>query len=303
MRVYRSNKAKDKIMNTYNQLMEMWQIPYEDIWIDNQFGRTHIVTCGNSSGEPLFLFHGVGDNSALMWIYNAKELGKYYKLYAIDTIGGPGKSIPGKGYNKSFDDIDWIDSLLNSLGLNKVHMAGTSHGGYLVMYYLLKRPERVIKAIGMASSISVDNGKPMYTMMKIFLPEALFPTKGNAQKLIKKLSGKHYQVFTENTVIMEHYASLLKGFNNMAMGYHKVVPFTKEEVGIIGERIYLLLGKEDPFEKLGGETAVINSNLNAMFFEEAGHGINHEEANEINRMIIKILNREVEDIRNYVAKS
>lgn len=302
MRIYRSSKAKVKIMNTYDKLMEMWQIPYEDLWIDNYFGRTHIITCGNKSGEPLVLFHGVGDDSALMWVYNAKELGKHYRIYAIDTIGGPGKSIPGEGYNKSFDDIAWIDSLLDNLGLEKVHMAGTSHGGYLVMYYLLMRPVRVMKAIGMASAVSGNkNSNTMLVMMKIFLPEALFPTKANALKLIKKLSGKHYQAFTENAVIMEHFVCLLKGYNNMAMGYHKVRPFTKEEVNQIRERVYLFLGKEDPFEKLGGEAAVKSNDMNAMFFEEAGHGINHEEAEKINQMIIKILNQEVEDIRNYIT--
>jgi pimeloyl-ACP methyl ester carboxylesterase len=299
MKVYKSKKAKANILRSYDQLIELWGVSYEDIWIENDYGKTHIITCGNKSGEPLVLFHGVGDNSALMWIYNAKALGQHYRLYAIDTMGGPGKSEPGIGYNKSFHDIDWIDSILNGLGLDKVHIAGTSHGGYLVMYYLLKRPERVMKAIGMASAISNDNRNPMYTMMKIFLPEALFPTKGNVLKLIKKLSGEHHQVFTENPVIMEHYASLLKGFNNMAMAYHKVVPFTKEEVSKIGEGIYLLLGRRDPFEKLGGEEAVKSRKLNAMFFEEAGHGINHEEASEINRIIIKILKGEVEDIRNY----
>jgi len=299
MKVYKSNKAKANIFRSYDQLMDMWEIAYEDIWIENHYGRTHIITCGNQSGEPLVLFHGVGDDSALMWIYNAKVLGQHYRLYAIDTIGGPGKSVPGKAYNKSFDDVDWIDSILNGLGLDKVHMAGTSHGGYLVMYYLLKRPERVMKAIGMASAISDDNRNPMYTMMKIFLPEALLPTKRNVLKLIKKLSGEHHQVFTENPVIMEHYGSLLKGFNNMAMGYHKVMPFTEKEIDIISKNIYLLLGSRDPFEKLGGEAAVKRRRLNAMFFEEAGHGINHEEASEVNRMMIRILKGEIEDIRNY----
>jgi hypothetical protein len=77
------------------------------------------------------------------------------------------------------------------------------------------------------------------------------------------------------------------------------MPFTEKEIDIISNNIYLLLGSRDPFEKLGREAAVKRRRLNAMFFEEAGHGINHEEASEVNRMIIRILKGEIEDIRNY----
>jgi hypothetical protein len=35
----------------------------------------------------------------------------------------------------------------------------------------------------------------MKNMMKIFLPEALFPTKRNVRKLLVKLSGDHVEVF------------------------------------------------------------------------------------------------------------
>lgn len=63
----------------------------------------------------MILFHGVGDDSALMWVYNAKRLGERYKLYAIDTMGGPGKSVPNENYNKDFDDIKCIDEVLNGL--------------------------------------------------------------------------------------------------------------------------------------------------------------------------------------------
>lgn len=40
------------------------------------------------------------------------------------------------------------------------------------------RPEKVIKAVCMSGSISEDgDSHPMKTMMKVFLPEALFPTR------------------------------------------------------------------------------------------------------------------------------
>lgn len=294
MKVYRNKKVQKEIIRTYDKLLTLWEVAEEELDVETTYGTTHVVTCGDKKNLPLVLFHGVGDDSALMWIYNAKSLSQYYCLYAIDTIGGPGKSNPGELYNKKFDDVDWIDQVLNQLGLSKVFMAGVSHGGYLVQMYSVCRPERVLKGISISGALSVgENGSPMATMMKIFLPEALFPTPKNVKKLIRKLCGENYAVFTENADIMEHYTYLLKGFNNMAMGYHKVKTFSKEEISVVRDKVAFLVGLEDPFEKLGGENALREYQMQVTFYENAGHGLNHEKADEINAKIVQILGNTV----------
>ena len=163
-------------------------------------------------------------------------------------------------------------------------------GGYLVQIYTLIHPERVMKAISISGTVPVGGKKnSMAAMMKIFLPEALFPTDRNVTKLLRKLSGENYAVFTENREIMAHYKSLLKGFNNMAMGYHKLHAFTPEDVGRIRDKVTYLVGTEDPFEKIGGRDVLVQNRMNAVFYEKAGHGLNHEQAEEINRKMIAIL--------------
>lgn len=289
MRVYRSRKMQQEIIRTYNKLVKQWGIAVEEIDIATPYGMTHIIACGNKNNPPLILFHGVGDDAALMWIYNAKYLSQYYRVYAVDTIGGPGKSVPGELYNKDFNDVLWIDKILEGLSVERAFFAGVSHGGYLVQAYALSRQERVIKGISIAGALSVGNSKsPMVTMMKIFLPEALIPTEKNVKKLIEKLCGENSAVFTENSDIMEHYTYLLKGFHNMAMGYHKVHTFTEEEVNIVRGKVEFLVGLEDPFEKLGGADAIQENHMSVTFYENAGHGLNHEKADEINRKMVEI---------------
>lgn len=290
MKVYRTKKMQREIIRTYNKLLEQWNVETEEINITTEYGTTHIVACGKKENPPLILFHGVGDDSALMWIYNAKYLSQIYRVYAVDTIGGPGKSVPGAGYNKDFDDVLWIDGILDKLSIEKAFFAGVSHGGYLVQIYTLSRPERVKKGISISGALSVKReGERVPAMIKIFLPEALFPTKKNVKKLIEKLCGENVAVFMENSDIMEHYTYLLKGFNNMSMGYHKVRTFNEEEVDIIREKVEFLVGLEDPFEKLGGEDALRRNHMKVTFYENAGHGLNHERAEEINAKIVEIL--------------
>lgn len=300
MNQYRSKRAGKNIIATYNQLLKEWGIPVEEMNLNTSFGVTHVITAGKETSAPLILFHGVGDDAALMWIYNAKALAKHYKIYAIDTIGGPGKSTMGEGYSQSYDDVVWIEEIMANLHLSKVSFAGVSHGGYLVQLFTLKRKDAVEKAICISSSVPCGKeGGSMKTMMKIFLPEALFPTRKNTLKLIRKLSGSNSEALTNNELFMEHNRWLLRGFNNMAMRYHKVHPFTDEEIAAIKDHVFYLVGEQDLFEQLGGKNALIEHDMNAHFYPDAGHGLNHENADEINEMMITIMDGKIHNIRNY----
>ena len=117
MKKYRSEKSGRAILETYDRVLASWQCGTKERDVETEYGTTHVIECGAEEAPALVLFHGVGDDSALMWIYNAPELGKHFHLYAIDTMGGPGKSVPNENYNKEFDDVRWIDGVLDALGI------------------------------------------------------------------------------------------------------------------------------------------------------------------------------------------
>ncbi len=291
MKVYKSKKAQARILDTYDRLLAAWGTELVEKDVATDYGTTHVIVCGPQDKPPLVLFHGVGDDSALMWLYNARTLAAHFRLYAVDTLGGPGKSRPNERYGKAFDDALWIDQLLSGLALDRMYMAGVSHGAYLVQYYGLCRPDRVMRMVCMSGSVPVGDSGPMRNMLKIFLPEALFPTRRNTVRLLRKLSGKNYGVFTENPLVMEHYRALLGGFNNMAMRWHRVVRFTDSQVDSIREKALFLMGEADPFALLGGKDMLLQYKMNARFFPEVGHGINHEMADEINDILIGYLSQ------------
>ena len=286
VKIYRSAKAEKRILETYDQLLDQWGVAFEEHQITTQYGKTQVIICGDVHLPPLVLFHGVGDDSALMWIYNARQLSQHYRLFAVDTIGGPGKSVPSAAYNQQFEDLVWIDELLDGLALGRVFMAGVSNGGYLVQYYGANRPERVSKIIALASSVPVETGHVMMTMMKIFLPEALFPTDKNVARLLRKLSGDHSLVFTENPLLLAHFQALMRGFNNMAMSYHKIKSLDPAAIDSLRARTLYLVGNQDPFARMGGKAMLEKYQMNARFFDGVGHGINHEIAAEINAIMI-----------------
>lgn len=288
MKIYRSPKAQINILSTYDRLLEEWGTGIQPVDVATRYGSTHVNVFGKPEGRPVVLFHGVGDDSALMWIYNAAPLAEHFRLYAVDTLGGPGKSVPNANYDKSFDDAVWIDEMLDGLGLQEVSIAGVSHGGYLAQYYTLFRPDRVRKAAALAAGVAEEAaGSPMKTMMRIFLPEALFPTPKNITKLLVKLSGKNSAAFTNNPLILEHFTYLLRGYSNMAMAYHKVSGFSDKQIDSIRDKVYFLMGEADPFSLLGAKASLEKHKMNGRFYKEVGHGINHEIADEINQELIR----------------
>lgn len=290
MKVYRNARSKAQILSTYDALVVAWGIHTEEMDIATAYGTTHVIACGEKSLPPLILFHGVADDAALMWLYNAKGLAAHFRLYAIDTMGGPGKSCPNAGYNEQFDDVRWIDEVLAGLEVpDTVCTAGVSNGAYLAQLYALHRPERVRRAVCMAASVPTEDFGSMKTMMKIFLPEALFPTRGNAVKLLEKLCGKNKSAFTGNPLLLAHFHALLKGYNNMAMRHHKLIPFTGAQIDAIRPKCLYLVGEEDPFAKLGDKEALTRHGMNAVFCPGVGHGINHEIPEEINGQIVAYL--------------
>ena len=290
---YKNAKAGRMILESYDALLKLWGADIKEFDIPGRYGTTHVIETVNQNMPPLVLFHGVGDDAALMWIYNAKELGQHFHVFAVDTIGGPGKSVPGDGYNKTFDDEIWISELLDKLGLDKVFMAGVSNGAYLTQMYTIKNPARVSRAVSMAGVPVKTSGNSkkaaMKAMMKVFLPEALFPSDKNVMKLIRKMTGSNYTAFTNNETVFRHFKQLMTGFKRSAMLNHKVIGFSEEEIFSLKDKLLCIVGRKDPFIMLGGaelEEALKQYPLQVIFMDDAGHGINHEKAAEVNKLIV-----------------
>jgi pimeloyl-ACP methyl ester carboxylesterase len=132
-------------MAIYEAALSLWPIPYESLDVVTGFGTTHINAAGPKDAPPLILLPGFGSNST-MWFPNVGELSKNHRVYAVDTIGQPGRSIPSHSLLAS-NCNDWITEVLNELGIKKTAVAGISLGGWLSMNFAFHCPERVSRAI------------------------------------------------------------------------------------------------------------------------------------------------------------
>ena len=290
-KVFKSGKMEKSILSSYDELLKLWAVDFTEKDIDTEYGVTHCIFAGDSSNPPLLMFHGVGDNSAIMWVLNIKSLSEGFYCIAIDTLGGPGKSIPNENYVKGvFDQVSWISQIIDALLLNKPYMIGVSNGAYMVFNYMTHHIDKVKKAVCLEGGMIISD--PIKTMIKtlaIMFPQILIPTKKNMIAIMKKMTYPESEFFIKHANLIDCLILIMKGHKQSAMFAHKLERYDKEKGMLLSDKLLFLFGdymivnkKEfiDILQKDGFEYKVICG---------AGHGINLEKPDEVNTEIKNFL--------------
>ncbi len=145
--VYKSPEVKTQYMEIYDVKMTDWPVPYEDVFVDTQYGKVHAIVSGPEDAPPMLLLHASAVSS-WSWKFNVEELSKQYRTYAIDLIGDAGKSefTSLKHIMKNGrDQAELYTEITGKLGVEKAYVVGASEGGFIGTNYALYHPERVEK--------------------------------------------------------------------------------------------------------------------------------------------------------------
>jgi pimeloyl-ACP methyl ester carboxylesterase len=130
----------------YANSMKLWPVPYETVEVSSRFGKTHVVTCGPRDGPPLVLLHCFFMSLAV-WAYNVAALSRSFRVYAIDMMGQPGKSVPDQPIRNRGEMAEWLSTTLDGLGIGETDLMGWSYGGFAALNYAMHRPDRVRRLI------------------------------------------------------------------------------------------------------------------------------------------------------------
>jgi len=171
---FKSPKGEAEYRAAYEAMMKYWPVPYETMDIPGYYGCTHLVISGPVGAPALVLLHG-GRASLTMWSPNVADLSRDYRVYAIDIMGQPGKSIPNSTFKRRADLVPWFTELLDALHITKAGLVGQSYGGWFTLNYALHWPERVnkIALLSPAACFLPLNGQHMLRGAPMFF----FPTR------------------------------------------------------------------------------------------------------------------------------
>jgi pimeloyl-ACP methyl ester carboxylesterase len=143
---FKTPKGQAVFLAAYDAMMKLWPVPYEEMEIPGRFGTTHVVISGPKEAPPLVLVHGYDATSA-MWVPNIADFSSGYRVYAVDVMGQPGKSIPTEPIRNAKDYALWLRETLDGLHVDRIFLVGQSYGGWLALNFALAAPERVRKLV------------------------------------------------------------------------------------------------------------------------------------------------------------
>jgi pimeloyl-ACP methyl ester carboxylesterase len=113
-------------------------------YIDVDGRQVHLIELGQ--GPPLVLLHGT--NTSALLLHPLLERLDGVRAIAIDRPG-LGLSDPVELPRERFADaaVQWLDGLLDALGLDETALAGNSMGGTWALWYALAHPDRIRRLV------------------------------------------------------------------------------------------------------------------------------------------------------------
>ena len=166
MTIYKSVTGKKKILKLYDEQLGRLKTVYSDKWISTSFGETHLVETGNLVGIPLLVFHG-GNATTAYNLLACDFLMNDFHIYAVDTIGHPGKSAEVSLSARNYDYGKWAGKVIDALGYESICCFGGSFGAGILAKLMCAAPEKVQRA-GLYVPADIKNASAINSMSMMF---------------------------------------------------------------------------------------------------------------------------------------
>ena len=143
------------------------------MWISTSFGNTHLVETGNTEGEPLLVFHG-GNATTAYNLLACDFLMKDFHIYAVDTIGHPGKSDEVSLSPNNYDYGKWTGEVIDGLGYDSICCFGGSFGAGILAKTMCVVPHKVKRAVlyvpsGIKNAPAINSISMMFPMVMYWI--------------------------------------------------------------------------------------------------------------------------------------
>ena len=270
----------------YNKTLQLWNQPFDELYIPTSFGTAHVIVSGTSSGTPVVLLHGMNASST-MWYPNIKALAENHKVYAIDFILEPGKSYITKEMT-SIDAIGlWYHEVLSLLELKDYHIIGASRGGWLAVQIALHNQEHIKSIVLLSPAQTFIWVRPSTDLLKNII--YAFSTKDRqleeTMKTMSKYPNKINKTYLDQYKMAIEKASINKFTINM-------MPYTKKELQKLQMPVYVLIGDEDMInnDKTVRMAKEILPFGKGEVIKNAGHFLSIDQADTVNNKILQFLN-------------
>src|ERR1700722_12850396 len=190
--IYKSPEFKAEIMELYEKRLAACNLTYEDLYVDTFAGKTHVIATGDKSNPPLIILHGI-NAGAPMALESIKGLNKYYRIYAIDTVGQATKSAETRLPMNDDSYARCINETMDKLALDTASFIGVSYGAFLLQKLMTFYPNKITKSIFVVPSGFV-NGPFLKSMQKLTFPLIRFLSSKKENNLVRFMDAFYTQI-------------------------------------------------------------------------------------------------------------
>jgi 4,5:9,10-diseco-3-hydroxy-5,9,17-trioxoandrosta-1(10),2-diene-4-oate hydrolase len=274
---------------------------------DTAMMRLHYHEAGSPAAAgalPVVLLHG-GGPGASAWSNFGRNLpvfGQQFRTLMPDQPGfGQSAAPPVEGNYFTFSARALV-SLLDHLGIEKVHLVGNSLGGGAAVRFALSYPDRAARLVLIGpGGLSLNVFAPDPTEGVKRLTEFAAPPGPSKEKLAAFLRTLVFnpRLITDELIDERYaYASTPESIAAMmAMGMSFYDPATAEdgmlwrEVHRLQNQVLLIWGREDRVNPLDGALVALKQIRKAQLhvFSGCGHWAQLEKFDEFNRLVIDFL--------------
>lgn len=146
LRLYKSPESYEKMRAFYDSNLAKYGDLVQSQYVDTRFGPTHMLVAGAEGAPPLLLLQGMA-GSAVLWHHQLADFARQRRVYALDTVGQPGRSAPNPPSVVNDDYVYWLIDVLDGLALPRADMLGISSGGWSIMRLGIVAPERLRRMV------------------------------------------------------------------------------------------------------------------------------------------------------------
>jgi pimeloyl-ACP methyl ester carboxylesterase len=118
----------------------------------------HVAEAGPPDADPIVLLHGWPQHWYL-WRHQFPVLAQHYRVIAPDLRGFGWSDAPPQGYDKENMGTDVLN-LMDTLGLDRVRLAGHDWGGWIGFLLCIRAPERFRRFVALNITTPFTNMDP-----------------------------------------------------------------------------------------------------------------------------------------------
>ena len=281
--IYENTEIEKKITNIYNNHLAQWNPENQTSYITTQYGKVHVIASGKPEYPPLLLLHA-SSMASWSWLYNVDGLNKFYRTYAIDTIGDAGRSSLADMdvYPQNGEQLAALyEEIMDSLKVEKASVIGASQGGYIATNLALYAPDRVDKLI-LCGPLGYTS--TLRSVLRIIFT-TMFPLKPIQENATHWAFGNNPKVLAE---VSDWFYTVLDGVISQQA---RPKAFTDEQLKSLKMPVLLLLGTHDGL--VGNPKHARKRVANLPDFQTSelntGHLISVEKPKQFNRMVLQFL--------------